>query len=251
MKYPLLRLLFLTLVVAGCSKDNSLEDPSTAWLEISITPEMNGSPFTLNSTYNTIYGELLQPTAFKFYIGQLQLDLADGSRQSFDRYYLADLSDTASLRIRVQVPPGHYTALQYQLGIDSARNVSGVQSGVLDPLRGMFWTWNSGYIFYKLEGSSPVSSQPGNAFEYHIGGFRTPYSAIRVQQARFETSESWPLESGKTLQVDLACQLDNFFSGTYPLRIAENPTVMTPGALSAQLADNFAGCFSVSNYQIR
>ncbi|MDB9743990.1 hypothetical protein OAA91_00520 [Fibrobacterales bacterium] len=36
----------------------------------------------------------------------------------------------------------------------------------------MYWTWNSGHIYFKLEGTSKVSTSPGKRVEYHLGGFR-------------------------------------------------------------------------------
>jgi hypothetical protein len=52
------------------------------------------------------------------------------------------------------------TGIRFLLGVDSARNVSGIQTGALDPARGMFWTWNSGYVMAKIEGSSPSAHVP-------------------------------------------------------------------------------------------
>ena len=249
MKYPLLSVLLLTLF-AACSKDNSREDKA-AWLEIRLSPEMNSSAFQANANYSNIYGELLRPTSFKFYLGQFKLTKTDGSIVSLDQYNLVDFNDTASFRIRMEVSPGQYSHLQYQFGVDSARNVSGVQSGPLDPLLGMFWTWNSGYIFLKLEGNSTASNQANGKFEYHIGGFRSPYSAIRTLETDFAADESGPLGSGQTLRVNLSVQMDNFFAGAHPLRIADTANVMTPGERAAQIADNFAACFSTTNYQVQ
>jgi hypothetical protein len=36
------------------------------------------------------------------------------------------------------------TAIKFLLGVDSLKNVSGIQTGALDPAKGMFWTWNTG-----------------------------------------------------------------------------------------------------------
>jgi hypothetical protein len=66
------------------------------------------------------------------------------------------------------------------LGVDSIRNVSGIQTGALDPLKGMFWTWNSGYVMAKLEGSSESSNSAGNRFTYHIGGFRPGMNVLKT-----------------------------------------------------------------------
>ena len=38
------------------------------------------------------------------------------------------------------------------LGVDSVLNYNGVHEGALDPINGMYWTWQTGYIHCKLEG---------------------------------------------------------------------------------------------------
>lgn len=62
-----------------------------------------------------------------------------------------------------------YDSISFQIGIDSTTSVSGVMGGDLDPLTGMYWTWQSGYIHFKLElenkqtKTTPVSM--------HLGGY--------------------------------------------------------------------------------
>jgi hypothetical protein len=91
------------------------------------------------------------------------------------------------------------------LGVDSLHNCSGAQSGALAPENGMFWAWNTGYIFLKMEGTAPASKQPDHLLEYHIGGYRTPNNAIRTVTLPFKA----PLLLGErpsrlTLEADVA-----------------------------------------------
>jgi hypothetical protein len=72
------------------------------------------------------------------------------------------------------------------IGVDSTRNVSGAQTGALDPTNDMFWTWNSGYIFVKMEGTS--TSAPSNDLTFHIGGFQSPNNTIRTVNRSFPTN---------------------------------------------------------------
>ncbi|MEO6302783.1 MAG: MbnP family protein, partial [Bacteroidia bacterium] len=70
--------------------------------------------------------------------------------------------------------------------VDSFHNCSGAQSGALDPVNAMYWAWNTGYIFLKLEGASKFSKSPGNFFEYHIGGYKQPNNNIRKVSFTFD-----------------------------------------------------------------
>lgn len=86
-------------------------------------------------------------------------------------YHLINEEGTASKSFSFFVMPTQYNSLSFLIGVDSLKNVSGAQTGGLDPLNGMFWTWNTGYIMFKMEGNSPSSSVVNNKIEYHIGGF--------------------------------------------------------------------------------
>ena len=69
--------------------------------------------------------------------------------------------------------------IQFNIGIDSLTNVSGALGGDLDPQKGMYWAWQSGYINTKIEGRSPHCKNRKNAFQFHIGGYLQPFYAIR------------------------------------------------------------------------
>jgi hypothetical protein len=95
-----------------------------------------------------------------------------------DTYRLLDLEDPASLAFAL---PQRVDSIQFLLGVDSLTNVSGAFGGDLDPTKGMYWAWNSGYINLKLEGRASGSPYPKQAFELHLGGYLPPHrTAQRV-----------------------------------------------------------------------
>lgn len=240
--------------LAACRKEKSEESLAMAYLSIRFHPQINGSDLKLNSNYTNIYGENFSLTAVKFYTGLYQLgNRSEGTsvESSGGPYWLSDLSKPSSMAVSASIPPGIYNQLKFLVGVDSTRNVSGVQSGDLDPAAGMFWTWNSGYIYIKIEGNSPASPEPNGKFEYHIGGFRYPDSAIRTFTADLTDPDLWELSAGDSLHMDINIALDQFFSSPIPLKIAETPVCTTPGQLAAGIADNFAAAIQVSNFDIR
>lgn len=90
--------------------------------------------------------------------------------------YLIDWLDTSRNRIQLPVGVKDTTArLCFTIGLDSALNCSGIQRGVLDPVNGMYWTWQSGFIHLRLEAISPE----GQPVELHLGGYRYPNAAIQ------------------------------------------------------------------------
>ena len=166
-----------------------------------------------------------------------------------DTYFLVDESRDSTKTIRIAIPPGSYDRLDLLLGVDSTRNVSGAQTGALDPVNDMFWTWSTGYIMSKLEGSSPLSTQPNNRIQYHVGGFAGPNSALRT----IETGFFSPIEikAWQTLQVSLTAEVQRWFDGVHELPIATQSVAMTPGALSSQYADNSASMFSITDARVQ
>lgn len=69
-------------------------------------------------------------------------------------------------------------SVHFLLGTDYETNTSGVLEGDLDPINGMYWAWNSGYINVKLEGKV-VRNEQSKSFEFHLGGYTEPYSTAR------------------------------------------------------------------------
>ena len=126
-------------------------------------------------SYKNDLGQSYTISKFKYYIGNIILTADDKSEFAIPGFHLINEEDDISKSIKhVNVPNKHFISLSFIIGVDSIHNCSGIQSGDLDPVKGMFWAWNTGYIFLKLEGNSPVAASPGNTLEYHIGGFHKP-----------------------------------------------------------------------------
>ena len=82
--------------------------------------------------------------------------------------WLLDLADSSSLDQQMSRPVNNKISLLF--GVDSAIQVGGVGTGALDPLRGMYWTWQTGYVQWKMEGAIRVDGVE-SPLELHLGGF--------------------------------------------------------------------------------
>jgi hypothetical protein len=127
------------------------------------------------------------------------------------------------------------------LGVDSIRNVSGIQTGALDPLHGMFWTWNSGYIMAKLEGVSESANTAGHSFTFHVGGFRTGMNTTRMIDLKLMPA------SENVHEIQINTDINQWFKSRTELKIAETPVCHTPGTLAMRIADNFSTMFSINS----
>ncbi|MFM9056381.1 MAG: MbnP family protein [Bacteroidota bacterium] len=176
MKKILPILALFTVILAGC-KDDEPGTPKTSGTVLVDLTNVVGS-VNLDETGATWYtnaaGESFNVTRLKYYLSNFELIRNDEVKYTLDNgYFLVDESNQATTVLELpDVPPGQYDKIRFLIGVDSTRNVSGAQTGALDPANGMFWTWSTGYIFYKLEGKSPASANVDSTFNYHIAGFR-------------------------------------------------------------------------------
>ena len=96
-------------------------------------------------------------------------------------FHLIDLFESGSRTINLMVPINiQFNHIKFQLGIDSVTNVSGALGGDLDPTKGMYWTWQNGYINFKLEGTSNLCPTRNHEFQFHLGGYQFPANALQT-----------------------------------------------------------------------
>ncbi len=197
--------------------------------------------------YQNAAGETYRIKTLKYYLSNLVLYSGGKAFIPSREYYLINVKDSASLQIRISLPAGSYDSLGFLPGVDSLRQVSGAQTGALDPRNDMYWTWQSGYILHKLEGSSPRSTAPHQRFEYHTGGYREPYSTLFPVTLRFDGGRPLLIRRGQVQELILRADLQHYWDAVYPIRIAEQPTVGLPGEMARKLAANFSRIFTLQN----
>lgn len=237
--------------LAGCDKDSEPVTPADQKGEFDIEFEnlVGTAPLVLaTQEYATPAGDQFKVTTFRYYVSNIKLTRADGTEYvQPESYYLIDAAQEDSRHLTIKdVPTGDYTGLKFTIGVDSARNVAGAQTGALDPAKGMFWTWNSGYIYTKLEGSSPQSTATNRLLTFHIGGFKSPNNTIRTVSPSFNGAKL-PVRTDHTPEVHYDVNVLKMFSGPTTVRFASLPTTMG-GPNSVLVANNYAqGMFSVKH----
>jgi len=205
------------------------------------------SDLQLNSAtpYATASGDQLTVTTLRYYISNIKLKKADGTEWvQPESYYLVDEALPSSQKVSLpNIPIGDYTSITFTIGVDAARNVSGVQTGALAP-SDMFWNWNTGYIYTKLEGRSAQSTS--GAVIFHIGGFLEPNNTIRTVSPAMNNNII-QVREGRTPEVHLQADILKMFTGPNTIRFASLSNVMG-GANAVLVADNqAAGMFTVDH----
>ena len=157
---------------------------------------IEGQPLKLNRSYNMGNSkDSMKISVLKFYLSDIRVIDETGSSDLIKAFHLFDNEDSVTHEISfshtvVKIP----TTLSFNLGIDSLTNSSGVYGGDLDPTTGMYWTWQSGYINFKLEGISPICPARKNKFQYHLGGYQSPFNAIQKVSLTIYPSNNYTLE---------------------------------------------------------
>ncbi len=237
----ILSFLILLFISTSFQKTNSVTS-----LFIRFRVNVHGEPLQLNKDYKNPFGETFEISRFRFYAGNISPVYTDKEANLLSKgdYQLIDLSDSSTTMMEIPAGGGTCNGIQFELGIDSLDQNSGAKTGPLDPLKGMFWTWNSGYQSFKIEGNSPLSNLPEHAIAYHIGGYRIPYSTVWKIKMNTTNDQVFRITSEYKIIVEVPIELDYFFDGPTPLRIKDIPSCTTPGELSRKISENFVGSFT-------
>lgn len=222
-------------------------------LHVEISHVVGEQPLQLGASLSLANGEQLSVDKLRYYLSNFRLRKRDGSwsaaahaDEDARHYFLVDEAVGGSKIFDVSgFATGEYEGIEFLVGVDAARNAAGAQTGALDPAHGMFWTWNTGYIFFKLEGHSPQSSASGNGVTWHVGGSRDTANNLRTI---YLPLGSKPLKLTPELlsTVHLHADIGALFQGASALKIAEHASVMDPAG-GKLVADAYAQAFRVDH----
>ena len=141
------------------------------------------------------------------------------------------------------ISKGEFSTIRFSIGIDGLTNVSGALGGDLDPTLGMYWAWQSGYINLKVEGQTKDCPARKNLFQFHLGGYQSPFNALQEVELTLPKFSNTP--SGKSLHADTVVvnvALDEWLA---KIDLAETYQVMSPGQEAVDLVTLFSTVFSI------
>jgi hypothetical protein len=233
-------ILFLVLSV-----NVNAQQSGKGMLSIAFNHYVNEALLKLDSTvYKNELGQTYTISNFKYYISNFNLTLKNGKTIDLPGYFLINEEEESSKKILLNsIPAGEYSSISFIVGVDSLHNCSGAQSDALDPVNAMFWAWNTGYIFLKLEGKSSFSTSPGKIIEYHVGGYKVPSNCIRTIAMKFDMPLK--ISSDKTSSIDMNVNVSEILSSPYAIDFTKL-SVVTDARNATTIADNYKDMFSIS-----
>jgi hypothetical protein len=224
----------IALFVSSCQTVTPV-DNSPGTLALNFSPMVGTRAFDTTSTF-AINGRNVRLLQGQIYLTNITLVKADGSTVKLTDSALsvraAATGDTAaaapiSITDRVlyfvhqrgensrsvaNVPAGQYTGIRFTVGVENPSNqIDASEVLRLRPQHPLalipgagnlgrnWWSWNSGYIFARIEGlcdtSAAGTGTPNTRFFYHIGatGFTAPISITRNFEVKGNQTTTLPL----------------------------------------------------------
>ncbi len=215
MKYLSSIVLLLTLTSVCAQRQNKVVHIAVTLGEQNVLPEKK---IAIPQTDDSVSISVL-----KFYLSNFSSSLSYKNNALFDKSSCL-LDFHSIIKLNLHELPAAYDKLSFVLGVDSLTNTSGALSGDLDPLNGMYWTWQSGYINFKIEGIIFHKDNSQQEFTCHLGGYRFPYDATqKVSLVSLKERDDYGLN------LDLTEFLQE-------LMTKKNFHVMSPGKVAIELS---------------
>ncbi|GAA4107984.1 hypothetical protein GCM10022393_03640 [Aquimarina addita] len=224
-KVSFIHVILVTILLLSCS--------AFAQKTISLVPLFNQKALKLDLYYlmdNKI--DSIQFRTIKFYMSNITLLQDSAEVHTLEKQHvLVDLANNKSQIIDIDIENEiSYNKIQFDLGIDPITSESGVFGGDLDPTNGMYWTWQSGYINFKIEGNSTTCPTQNHEFQFHIGGYQEPYNTSRII--------TLPLQQKENIVIQL--ELSTLFS---QINFSETSSIMSPNQKAMKMADKLTTIF--------
>lgn len=197
--------------------------------QLSIIPTWNKKPLELQRIYFTPQNDSISFSTLKIYFSDFRFkDKISGRITSIDTLIFYDLADSSTHTLFNEISLINFESVGFTLGLDSSKNVSGELENAYDPLLGMYWAWNTGYINLKIMGESSAVPTNSHEFEFHLGGYRSPFA------------------TAQTIQVDLNDQyiyfdVEKLFSES--INLTKNHHIMLPCKDAFLISQGISACF--------
>jgi hypothetical protein len=220
-------------------------------VELKLSLKNGDKALNLGEMQTAPNGVAYQVELLRFYVSELALVRADGTEVRVPGLVMADLkkggaSQNVTLR-RFEAPVGDYAGLRFVVGVPRELNhlEASKQKPPLGVETGMYWSWNSGYTFYKFEGRFIKEGKP-SPFLLHLGTLSQAQQVNLADLMRGTTRITVaPAGTNINLTLDVGAAFSTGLNGeAYDLNQSKYQRVQG-GPVATQAHLNLAGAWSL------
>ena len=203
-----------------------------AFAGLEFSPVWGSEKLEIDKKY-TLKDDVVSISKLKFYVSDICFKKSGKTiYKPQEKSFLIDLENKLKIDFDKNISED-FDEVQFNIGVDSLTNVSGAMGGDLDPINGMYWSWQSGYINFKVEGTSKKLTPLHKDFQFHVGGYLQSFSALQTVVL--------PLRNKRDkIVIDILQFLSQ-------IDLNKTHSVMSPGEKAVILARQFQQVFSVGN----
>ena len=267
--------LTVLVFLASCSKEEGNDKVTYGTVEMVFTPKAGDTYLSMGNTITTPANEQLTINELKFFISQVAMVDLDGVEYEAEPLqddsaqagiWLIDFTQSnysmgqndASYLVRFKVPVGAYADNRFAVEVPRQYNLSEISTNPhpVNGSNGMYWSWNSGFKYFVLNGSSPSAGGSGNV-HLSIGlGFRAVNYNFRsmVLAAQRPTID---ISEGKTTRLMYTYDVNNLLTNVdgSPYSFVQQPNKPNPasvhgGELSTQLQANSVSAVELQDFMV-
>ena len=228
----------IILIGLICSFSTGFRQSNNDNLRLNVNLKFDNNKLLLAQQYVSKQKDTLSFNVIKFYLSEFEIHYTDKSiSKGKSSYQLIDIEDPETFKIDLKKQLNkEIKFLKFNIGIDSLASVSGAMDGDLDATKGMYWSWQSGFINMKVEGQSSSCKTRKNKFKFHIGGYLKPNYAMRKVVIEIKNSQN------QNNEMNLFIDFGYLFS---EISLKDTNTIMMPGKKAMNLANISTKLFSI------
>jgi len=264
-------------IFTSCKKDenNKVEEDNSGTVEVVFVPMHGANSLKMNESFTTPAGEEFTINDMKFFVSsvavvqkdakeiaakpfaddssQIGTWLIDFTKPNFDAGY-----GNQSFKFKFKAPEGDYADLRFSVSVPREYNLADISKNPypLNGSNGMYWSWNSGFKFFVINGTSPTVGGSG-AVHLSIGqGFRNIDYNFRSMLLAAQRP-GIVVEKGKTTRIIYTYDVNKLLTNVNGTPYSFVTTPGSPsksqvhgGEMSSVLQQNAAGAIDLLDFYI-
>jgi len=129
----------------------------------------------------------IQFEELKAYLSDIYIESQE-RRQKIADVWLINFEDALSTSLNTTLEDEFPRTVFFNFGLDSIYHVNMDYTGDLDPVHGMYWAWNTGYINFKMVARCSNAASKNGRVDYHLGGYYKPNQTTHPIEFKMRSS---------------------------------------------------------------